>query len=36
MDLKIPNMRGIRNDVVAALKDLNVPVAAPAGRVFCG
>ena len=34
-DSPIPNTRGIRNDVVAALKKIQVPGAALAGRLFC-
>jgi alpha-N-arabinofuranosidase len=34
-DNLIPNTRGIRNDVVAALKRIKVPRAALAGRLFC-
>ena len=33
-DSKIPNTRGIRNDVVAALKDLNIPVLRWPGGCF--
>ena len=35
-DSPIPNTRGIRNDVVAALKQLKVPVVRWPGRLFRG
>ena len=34
-DSSIPNTRGIRNDVVAALKELKVPERPLAGRLLC-
>ena len=32
----IPNTEGVRNDIIAALKKLKVPVITLAGRMFCG
>ncbi len=34
-DSRIPNVRGIRSDVVGALRAIQVPVGALAGRVLC-
>ena len=33
-DSRIPNTRGIRNDVVAALRKVRIPAGAMAGRMF--
>ena len=34
-DSEIPNVNGIRKDVVAALKEVDIPVVTLAGWLFC-
>ena len=33
---KIPNTNGVRNDVIAALKEMKIPALRWPGRVLCG